>query len=849
MSSLDDPRRRSRFRKYLLAGGHLAVLSAFALAQPLLDLLSRNPEFFAVRGSSPSDIVLFALALTLVPPGVLLVVEVAAGLVHERLRLVLHLLFVAALAALALLQVAARAGIDLGALTFAAAALLGGLGALLYARAQVVRAILTVLVPAPALFLALFLLTAPVSRLVFPEEVTVQATTVRSTTPVVLVVFDELPTVSLMGADGGIDARRYPAFASLAESSTWYRNATTVHAHTHLAVPAILTGKVPEKGSLPVLADHPDNLFTLLSEDYELRAVEALTRLCPPGVCRAAAEPETLGNRLESLWLDLGVVYLHTILPEDYRVRLPAVSDTWSNFLGQDDDEEGPEEVPDEEERSAEPPPRSEGERQAREALPACDRRVCRFAGLLTRSAGPTLYYLHALLPHAPWLYLPSGRRYTNDVRVIPGNRDGRWGDNAWLATQGYQRHVLQLGYTDRALGILLDRMRDEGIWDAALVIVVADHGGSFRLGQPRRNASRVNLADLAFVPLFVKLPGQQDGGADDSFARTVDVLPTIADVLGVDLPWDVDGRSLASGDLPPNGDVTVPNQQGEPIVAGLAELVAERSGVLAAQVRVLGTGPWSGVYRAGTTQRLLGSAVGEARVVDGSGHVELDGAGLLADVDLEGALRPAYLTGRVSGRPGGELLAVAVQGTVAALTWSYEEEGRTAFAALVPERSFVAGANEVEIFVVRSAGRPPVFDRLLGAELEFQLVDGERIDSSAGERFPIEPDALAGEARLWRRGATDVLAGIAVDPDAKRPAERVVVFVEGRSVFSGRAGNAVSRESSRRYGVRPGGFSFELPAGVLPASRGSAEIRVFALGEQVASELAYDAALGMRAR
>ena len=54
-------------------------LSGFALAQPLFDILGKNAEFFAVRGSTPSDIVLFALAVTFVPAVVLLLIEVRVG--------------------------------------------------------------------------------------------------------------------------------------------------------------------------------------------------------------------------------------------------------------------------------------------------------------------------------------------------------------------------------------------------------------------------------------------------------------------------------------------------------------------------------------------------------------------------------------------------------------------------------------------------------------------------------------------------------------------------------------------------------------------------------------------------
>ena len=63
--------------------------------------------------------------------------------------------------------------------------------------------------------------------------------------PVVMIVFDELSGLALMGPDGGIDAARFPNFARLAGDSTWYRNATTVADFTDHALPALLTGERP----------------------------------------------------------------------------------------------------------------------------------------------------------------------------------------------------------------------------------------------------------------------------------------------------------------------------------------------------------------------------------------------------------------------------------------------------------------------------------------------------------------------------------------------------------------------------------------------------------------------------
>src|ERR671925_629278 len=53
---------RSEFWKGVLWNfAHLAVLSAFAIAQPLFNLLSDNPEFFAARGAPSFDVISFGL--------------------------------------------------------------------------------------------------------------------------------------------------------------------------------------------------------------------------------------------------------------------------------------------------------------------------------------------------------------------------------------------------------------------------------------------------------------------------------------------------------------------------------------------------------------------------------------------------------------------------------------------------------------------------------------------------------------------------------------------------------------------------------------------------------------------
>ena len=59
-------------------------------------------------------------------------------------------------------------------------------------------------------------------------------------------------------------------------------------------------------------------------------------------------------------------------------------------------------------------------------------------------------------------------------------------------------------------------KLKAEGIWDKALVVLTADHGVSFIPGQHRRSVTAANFSDIASVPLFVKLPHEKVGRIDD---------------------------------------------------------------------------------------------------------------------------------------------------------------------------------------------------------------------------------------------------------------------------------------------------------------------------------------------
>ena len=165
------------------------------------------------------------------------------------------------------------------------------------------------------------------------------------------------------------------------------------------------------------------------------------------------------------------------------------------------------------------------------------------------------VHFVPISLPHQPFVQSPDGCNYPDPTEQLSTT----W-PNQTLADLGRQRHLLQAASADRLLGMTLDALEDAGTYDDALVTVVADHGISFDAGQDLRLLvdglvpSERGIAELAWVPFFLKEPGQTEGSVSDADVTVYDVLPTMAEVLGVDLRWTLAGRSAFDAP-PPSGD------------------------------------------------------------------------------------------------------------------------------------------------------------------------------------------------------------------------------------------------------------------------------------------------------
>lgn len=671
---------------------HLLVLWSFSVVQPTLSGIQVGVDFFfPLRRIEGSLFILTLLAAVLIPPLVLWLLGLAVGRRWPERRWRIHL------AAFALLSILLAAYVvrQLGAVsvlpTILIALVAGGLFTLAYSRLVWLRSIFTVLAPAPVVFLVAFLGFSKASHIVFPGDTGVPAPVASRPAPVVVLVLDEFPVVSIMGRQGAIDAGRFPNFARFARDATWYRNALSASWTTTTAVPAIMTGQRASADKLPLFSDHPENVFTLLRRSYREHVVESFTRLCPLSIC--PNESSAL-QRIESLVSALTLVYANVVTPRKETTKFPNPGNTWGAVLA-----------------ALQPKQRIDPYSYETSDLrlfpgPQFDRFLSMIRPLGAGHGRPPLYLLHSNLPHNPYNHLPNGELYRDHNKEEPGLNTSTewWTKDVGAAEHGWQRHLLQTQFADLLVGRLMARLRATGIYDRALVVVVADHGASFIAGSNRRRPVGVNDSDVAMVPLFVKLPRQARGRTVNHPVSVLDVLPTIADKVGIRIPWHVDGMPLRRAERARGRRFQLLNADGKHITLPLRFMERVRENILRFKLRFFGVRDTS-FFAPGRTRMLLGRPVPGGPPVDAKVH--LDDASDYDHVDPTSPFVPALVRGTVhADKRKVPAVAVAVNGRVVGSASVFGSRSPTKFSVIVPERAFHPGRNRMQIMAVLGKGR-----------------------------------------------------------------------------------------------------------------------------------------------
>lgn len=135
-------------------------------------------------------------------------------------------------------------------------------------------------------------------------------------------------------------------------------------------------------------------------------------------------------------------------------------------------------------------------------------------------ASGPFLLWTHFYDPHSPYL---------SDHPEAP-LRD---------------RYADEIAYMDRQIGRLIAELEKLGIEDRTLIVVVGDHGEGLDDHEEIYHGHFVYQPTL-HVPLILRLPGKiSRGTVVDSYVRTIDLAPTILDLVGAPALDRAQGRSL----------------------------------------------------------------------------------------------------------------------------------------------------------------------------------------------------------------------------------------------------------------------------------------------------------------
>jgi arylsulfatase A-like enzyme len=180
-------------------------------------------------------------------------------------------------------------------------------------------------------------------------------------------------------------------------------------------------------------------------------------------------------------------------------------------------------------------------------------------AWLDARPAGrPAFVFVNYMEPHQPWLAEPPYDRwaaglpqagalarknlYTHAVRPL-----------APEATAFIGAHYDgQVAAMDAALGELLAALQARGRYQNALVIVAGDHGELLGEHGQMGHMGRMLYEPLLRVPLVVKRPGPNPRRAViDAPVQLVDLVPTVALVVGAPVPDGVEGLPLDGSPRP----------------------------------------------------------------------------------------------------------------------------------------------------------------------------------------------------------------------------------------------------------------------------------------------------------
>jgi hypothetical protein len=148
----------------------------------------------------------------------------------------------------------------------------------------------------------------------------------------------------------------------------------------------------------------------------------------------------------------------------------------------------------------------------------------------------------------AAWIEAHAVQRWFVLVQFMDPHRPYQFHPQYDFGPRALDRYDGEVAFTDQAVGSLLAALERLGLSERTVVVVNADHGEAIQESDSDfLGHGGAVLPEIVFVPLLLRWPGGPGGLKFEALCRNLDIMPTVLELLKVEGPAGMKGRSLVT--------------------------------------------------------------------------------------------------------------------------------------------------------------------------------------------------------------------------------------------------------------------------------------------------------------
>ena len=165
-----------------------------------------------------------------------------------------------------------------------------------------------------------------------------------------------------------------------------------------------------------------------------------------------------------------------------------------------------------------------------------------------SNSKEPFCLFLSITTPHFPHQTAPDEymKMYPKEKLKLPDNVTEDMQEWAFKELQGYYAHCTA---TDKAIGEIIDKAKELGIYDNSIIVFTSDHGEMMGAHGFRPYMKHQPYSESANIPFLISYPGMgaSKGQTTDAAITTPDILPSLLSLCKISVPESIEGYDLSS--------------------------------------------------------------------------------------------------------------------------------------------------------------------------------------------------------------------------------------------------------------------------------------------------------------